>query len=123
MEREYGVINNMELKSRFPWACEYLYLDTVPYRADAVFIRNRVPVRFRPGHFEHEGTDYVIVFCNFRRKYEELFKKSMADFERAMILEGHADYPEFCHRLLDHLRDCEEDSCNERQGQSSPSDR
>ena len=43
---------------------------------------------------------YAIVFCHFRKRYEECFLEYMADLERAMVMEGHPDYGEFCRSLL-----------------------
>ena len=42
----------------------------------------------------------MIVFCRFKKRYEERFLECMAYLERAMVMEGHADYGEFCASLL-----------------------
>ena len=46
------------------------------------------------------GVNYIIVFCRFKKQYEEAFLECMADLERAMVLEGRGDYGEFCDSLL-----------------------
>lgn len=75
------------------------------HRADALFIRSKIPVRFRRKEMGKDVVDYIIVFCHFKARYEERFLECMADLERAMIMEGHAGYGEFWSSLLGPLID------------------
>ena len=92
----YGKINNLKLDTRWPNRCEYLFFDLPSHRADKLFIRSKVPVHFFRKEMEHPDFEYVIVFCRFKKQYEERFLECMADLERAMILEGHGDYRACC---------------------------
>ena len=100
MEREYGKTNNVKLDTQVPGRCEYAYADVPEHRADKLFIRSEIPVRFRRGEMTKDGEDYVIVFCRFKKRYEGRFLECMADLERAMVMEGHSDYGAFCDALL-----------------------
>ena len=100
MTRQYGKTNNVKIDTWVPGRCEYAFADAPSHRADALLIRSEVPVRFRRREMAKEGAGYVIVFCRFKSRYEKRFLECMADLERAMIMEGHADYCEFCRLLL-----------------------
>jgi len=95
-ERRYGQANNLEIDSRIPWRRSYAYVDTAGHRADKIFIRAELPVRFSRKEMGRDGTDYVVVFCSVKKQDERRFLKCMADLERAMIMEGRKDYPGFC---------------------------
>lgn len=100
MGRQYGKTNNVKLDTWLPGRCEYAFADVPEHRADALFIRSEIPVSFRRKEMGRDGEDYVIVFCRFRKQYEERFLECMADLERAMAMEGHAGYGDFCDSLL-----------------------
>ncbi len=99
-ERKYGITNNVKLDSKIPGRRSYVYMDTVTHRADSLFIRAKIPIRFDGKEMHKSGTEYVLVFCRFRKEYESKFLECMADLERAMLLEGHKDYPAFCGETL-----------------------
>jgi|GEM_PF-1833479 len=98
--RQYGKNNNVKLDTWMPGRCEYAFADVPEHRADKLFIRSEIPVRFKRGEMSKAGVDYIIVFCRFKKQYEEAFLECMADLERAMVLEGRGDYGEFCGSLL-----------------------
>lgn len=98
--RQYGKANNVKLDTWMPGRCEYVFADLPSHRADALFIRSEVPVRFRRKEMVKDGAGYVLVFCHFRKRYEGRFLECMADLERAMIIEGHGDYPAFCDEVI-----------------------
>ena len=104
MERVYGKDNNIEVNTRIPFEREFAYVDIYPYRADAIFARNGLPVRFYRKHLERPHSTYVVVFAKVRRKDVRKFADSMADLERALIMEGFSDYPEFCRENFAWLR-------------------
>lgn len=104
MECQYGVRNNVKLKAFVPGRCVYLFADVPGYRADSLLIRAKVPVRFAHRELRRDGSPYVLVFCRFKKRYEERFLACMADLERALIMEGYADYGEFCDATFDVLR-------------------
>lgn len=103
MEKQYGTTNNMKLGTRIPGRCEYLYVDIPSHRADTLFVRAEIPVGFRQKELVKEDENYIIVFCHFKKKYEQKFLECMADLERAMSLEGHEDYGDFCESLIGRL--------------------
>lgn len=109
VERQYGKTNNVKLDTCEPGRCEYAFADVKEHRADALFIRSEIPVRFRRKEMGKDDVGFVIVFCRFRKQYEERFLECMADLERVMIMEGHAGYGEFCDLLLGPLINGEED--------------
>lgn len=96
----YGETNNVKLSTRVPGRCAYVFADTPDHRADAIFIRNEVPVRFKRGEYAKEGFGYVLVFCHFGKRHEERFLECMADLERAMLIEGRSDYRAFCEGMV-----------------------
>ena len=100
MERRYGEINNVKLSTRVPGRCSYAFADIPSYRADAIFIRAEIPVRFARREFASDEHEYVFVFCHFKKRYEPRFLECMADLERALIMEGHSDYPAFCRKIV-----------------------
>ena len=100
MERRYGKTNNVKLDTWVPGRCEYAFADVPEHRADALFIRSGIPVRFRRKEMGKDDTGFVIVFCRFKKQYEGRFLECMADLERVMIMEGYAGYREFCDSLL-----------------------
>ena len=89
--REYGKRNNVKVSRMSPFSCEYFYVDSADRRADKLFIRSKVPVRFKDD-FTRDGWDFIIVSCSFRRRYEEAFLECMADLERAMVMESRDGY-------------------------------
>lgn len=100
IENEYGTCNCCKLDSTLPWRAEYLYLDTPAHRADKLFIRAHLPVRFLKTEYGKGDSEYVVVFCHFPRKREEDFLRCMADLEKALIIEGHSDYREVCDNFI-----------------------
>lgn len=105
MQHDYGTTNNLELSTKLPNTCEYLFVDTPNHRADQIFIRNKIPVRFLRRELSCEDAAYVIVFCRFKKKHRSRFLESMADLERSMVMEGHTNYAEFCIDLMKMLED------------------
>ncbi len=100
MQQDYGKFNNFELTTKLPNTCEYLFVDVPNHRADQIFIRNQIPVRFRRKELSSGDSAYVIIFCRFKKKYRSQFLESMADLERCMLIEGHTDYTKFCAELM-----------------------
>lgn len=100
---QYGEVNNFPIKPRVPWRSIFAFVDTADYRADDIFLRAKLPVRFLRDEVVFDGNEYVIVFCSVRKKDRMRFLECMADLERAMIMEGHADYTYFCKGLYDAL--------------------
>lgn len=104
MEREYGIINYIELDCLVPWIESFAFIDTTDYAADRVFINNELRVRFGR-EFGKDGCPYIVIFCKIHKRDRKRFLKSMADLERKIILGGHNDYPAFCRENLQGLRD------------------
>ena len=98
-ERQYGKTNNAKLLTRVPGRRAYVYADASNRRADRLFIRSEIPVKF-DGDYEKDDQEYVIVFCHFKKKHEAAFLECMADLERALVMDGHGDYPSFCEEVV-----------------------
>lgn len=39
---------------------------------------------------------YCVISCKIRKRYEEEFKKALAEMNNKMILRGYTDYADFC---------------------------
>lgn len=85
--REYGKRNSVKVDRISLLSCEYFYVDSLDRRSDKLFIRSRVPVKFKDD-FTKDGWGFVVVSCSFRKKYERAFLDCMADLERTMLLES-----------------------------------
>lgn len=102
---EYGVDNNYELDARFPWRCEFVYLDKTTldgasFRADAIFIRNELRVKFLNDMSHPDYPNYMLVFCSVPKRDRSRFLESMRDLERAIILEGDRNYRQACRDII-----------------------
>ena len=78
--------------------CYYMYVDTQPYLADQLFIRNKVPVDFLR-EFSKKDNEYIFILCRVRKKDEQAFRKSIEQLPDSMMVCGHADYTAFCDKL------------------------
>lgn len=87
--------NYLKLKTISPFTNSYMFLDCDEYLADQLFIKHKVPVRFGEEYCK-SGSKYRVISCKIRKRYEERFKKALAEMNNKMILRGYADYTEFC---------------------------
>ena len=72
-----------------------LILDCDEYLADQLFIKHKVPVKFGKEYRKNDSR-YCVISCKIRKRYEEEFKKALAEMDNKMILRGYTDYADFC---------------------------
>lgn len=82
-----------ELVSQLPNS--YIFLDCDEYLADQLFIKHNVPVKFGKEYCKNNSR-YCVISCKIRKRYEEEFKKALAEMNNKMILRGYTDYADFC---------------------------
>ena len=85
----------------------YLYLDTVDYHADQIFINNKVRVIFGKEFLNSGDGKYVAIFCKVRKRDRELFLKSMGNLYNKMIILRDITYQEMCKDLFSRCEDLE----------------
>ena len=76
----------------------YMYMDTAEHLADQIFIRHKLPVRFK-GDYRKEGQKYRMILCKAPKKRREDFRDCMKELKRNMLLLGHTDYCESCGQI------------------------
>ena len=104
-EEEMFGENYIELESVFPWRKKYMFVDTIgDYKADQVFIDNRIRVNFGD-EMVKPGSKYGFIFCRIRAKDEDRFLKSMKDLSNKHLLMGNKDYLSFCSAVFESVRD------------------
>ena len=89
--------NFIRLKSRKQYA-EYAYFDLPEYKADHIFIKNKLPIKIHR-ELGRAGYDYFIILCRVKREQAELFEKCMEELRNAMLVCGHRDYDDFCEEM------------------------
>ena len=73
----------------------FLYIfDCDEYLADQLFIKHKVPVKFGKEYCKNNSR-YCVISCKIRKRYEEEFKKALAEMDNKMILRGYTDYADF----------------------------
>ena len=82
---------------------EFFYIDIQDYLADDIFVKNKIPVRFK-GDYKHDGEKYVIVYCKVKSKYIDEFLNSLGELKNKMLHNGFTDYETFCKNLLEKTR-------------------
>lgn len=78
----------------------YAYMDTADiYRADELFRKYRVKVRFKKEWQSPEGR-YRMVFCSVPKKHAALFEQAMEELPKRMMILGYDDYEEVWYRTI-----------------------
>ena len=95
----YGDRNNAPVECHRPGWLRFVYADRADNRADRIFIRAKLPVKFERD-FAKDSVPYRMVFCRVRKRDESKFRECMADLERALILEGDEGYRAFCDEFV-----------------------
>ncbi len=90
--------NYLKLKTYSPFSYSYIFLDCDEYLADQLFIKHKVPVKFRK-EFIKESSEYRIICCRIRKKYEKEFLTALSEMYNKMILRGFYGYQEFCDKF------------------------
>ena len=81
-----------KISIRYKYFC---FIDTKEYLADALFIKNRVRVRFQK-EAHKPNTDFIVVFCKIKKCDTNKFLETLEELKKKMILLGHSDYQNFC---------------------------
>ena len=92
--------NYLQLKSnRFSRYNNFVYIDTMGFLADRIFIENKVRVKFC-GDYKHREKNYVVVFCKVKKKDVPMFLQALKELKNRAILMGNTDYETFCKEQL-----------------------
>lgn len=91
--------NYMKLKSFSLLFHNYIFLDTVDYLADQLFINHKVKVHFGK-EFAKEGTPYRFICCKIRKKDEGKFLDALGNMKAKALLLGYEDYDKYCGILM-----------------------
>ena len=94
--------NYWRLRDKSIFYIKFAYLDAKDYLADALFAQYGIKVRYGP-ELEKPGELYVVISCKVRKKDERSFLAALAELENKMLLLGHADYPDYCRRMMDSM--------------------
>lgn len=86
MRQNYAKINRYSLRHDY-----YCYADMPKYKADLIFVKNRIRVTFLK-EYEKENEKYILIMCRVKKKDSETFI--------SLILLGYTDYPEFCRNTI-----------------------
>jgi len=87
--------NYCKIKTFSPFTYTYVFIDSDAHLADQLFVRNGVPVKFI-GEYVREKSQYKIIICKIRKKYEDSFLKSLSEMFNKALLLGYRDYSEYC---------------------------
>lgn len=87
--------NYLKLKTMSPFTYSYIFLDCDEYLSDQLFIKHKVPVKFGKEYCKNNSR-YCVISYKIRKRYEEEFKKALAEMDNKMILRGYTDYADFC---------------------------
>lgn len=93
-------VGYIELDDRIPFRKMYAYMDAADiYRADELFRKYRVPVKFKR---EWQSTDgrYRMVFCSIWKKDAKVFESAMEELPKRMMILGYDDYEECWRRTI-----------------------
>ena len=87
-------IGYIELDDWTPFRKLFAYMDTADiYRADELFRKYRIKVKFRKEWQSPDGR-YRVVFCSVPKKQVPLYEKAMEELPKRMMILGYDDYEE-----------------------------
>lgn len=93
-------VGYIELDDWVPFRKLFAYMDTADiYRADDLFRKYRVKVRFKREWQSPDGR-YRIVFCSLPKKQVPLFERAMDELPKRLMILGYDDYEEVWHRTI-----------------------
>lgn len=73
----------------------YAYVEHCSYRADRLFVQNKVRIKFK-GECVKEEVPYRIVLCKVRKKDTARFEEALDKHKDNMLLLGYKDYLDVC---------------------------
>ena len=83
---------------------KFMYVDSISYIADGIFIKNKIPVKFldewRPPSTIEGYKKFRVLTCRVRKKFIPAFEKSMEELKNKMPIFGYPDYSRFCYNLM-----------------------
>lgn len=97
----------------FPSRIYFVYIDTPEYKADHIFIKNKIAIKFDQ-EFQKEGDKYILVVCSCKKQDLEKFLMSMEELERNMLICGNTDYKECCKKMWETIEKAGEKRKNEK---------
>lgn len=77
----------------------YAYIDTQEFRADELFVQERVRVEFGETGRPTEDCPYRVVMCRIFKWDDKKFLRALKRLENIMLLSGDSGYLEFMDRL------------------------
>ena len=92
--KNYLSLERFSFRYRF-----YAFLDSPDYKADGLFIKHRVRVKFLQ-EYAKEGIEYHMIFCRIRKADEDAFLDALRELPDKMLLCGCPDYPEKCREYM-----------------------
>lgn len=93
--KDMKYINYVQLHNPIPWRVSYVYLDVKSCDADHIFVENKIPIRFK-GDYHKSDYPFIIVLCNFSKKYVDRFIASMEKLNNVLLIKGYKEYPDAC---------------------------
>ena len=75
---------------------DYLFIDTNPGRAKAIFKTEGVKVHYAFQWGLPNTSKYILVDAEIKKKHEGKFLKAMETLQDTVLLLGYKDYEEFC---------------------------
>lgn len=91
---------------------KFLYVDSVSFIADHIFIKRKIPVRFkdewRPPESVEGYKKFRVISCRVRKKYVPQFEEAMTELKNVMPVFGYPEYSRFCYKLMKDIDDYKE---------------
>ena len=84
---------------------QFAYFDTRDHLADDMFRARRVMVEIDQTEYGKQGDQYVLVFCQCRKRYARDVKAVFAALQEKLIAEGHEDYLTFADETFKRIQE------------------
>lgn len=91
-------MNYLECSTISPFSKTFVYFDKEPYYLIRIFEKNNIKVKMEP--MEMNELKYHVIFAKIAKKDTEVFKKSMEELNRKMLLCGDPDYNIVCNQAI-----------------------
>jgi len=91
--------NYIQIYTRLPWLCRYIFLDTPGHLSYDIFRQVAIPAKV-VGEYGENGVLYRMVDIRSRKKYEAKFLQCFEKLETKILLYGYADYKEYCAKFV-----------------------
>lgn len=84
---------------------QFAYFDTRDHLADDMFRAQRVMVEIDQTEYGKQGDQYVLVFCQCRKRYARSVKDVFAQLQEKLIADGHDGYLAFCEETFKRIQE------------------